>query len=64
MMEFILIKLQTCRYSVETATLLLAGFTRDYIWNVFWKLAVLTRIFWEKSLWCTVHLGFDKVSAL
>ena len=35
MMEFILIKLQACRYSVETATLLLAGFIRDYIWNVF-----------------------------
>ena len=24
-----------------------------YFWCMLWKLAVLKRIFWEKSLWCT-----------
>ena len=29
-----------------------------------WKLAVLTRIFWEESLWCIMYLRYNKVVAL
>lgn len=54
MMEFILVKLQTIACSVQTATQLETGLNKDYIRDVCWKLAVLTRIFWEKTLWCTV----------
>ena len=58
--EFILLKLQTCRYSVQTASLLQTDFPRDYFRNMFWKLAFLIRIFWEKCLWCTMYLYFSK----
>lgn len=48
-MKFILVKLQTCRYIVQTAILLYTEITTDSFWNMLKKLAVLTRMFfWEK----------------
>ena len=39
-------------YSVQTATLLSTDFTADCFRNMFWKLVVLKKFFWEKYLYC------------
>ena len=48
--EVYLEKLQI--YSVQTATLLSTDFTANCFRNMFWKLVVLKKFFWEKYLYC------------
>ena len=38
-------------YSVQPPTLLQRELTTDCFWNMYWKLAVLKKIFWGKNLW-------------
>ena len=56
MMEFNLAKLKAC--IVQNAILLLKDFITDKFWSMFWKLAVLKRIFWQKNLWVLEKLQF------